>query len=92
MDPNIIARLNTYAEDAAVMALRIEDLEADNRILREMLSVALDAIRDVSAERDSLRARHHHVLDENRRLRASLSLIDREPVVTRTYTRHEARA
>ena len=50
MDPNILARLNAHAEDAAVMALRIEDLEAERDTYREMLSVSLDAIRDLTAD------------------------------------------
>ena len=61
--------LEHFAADEADLLEQIVDLEIENRGLRDVLHVAVDLMRDVSADRDRLRDSHHRLISEFRTFR-----------------------
>ena len=60
--------LSGYADDAARLELRVEDLEADNGVLRELVSVSLEQLAKMTGERTRLRDRIAQLLVQLRRV------------------------
>lgn len=60
------------AADERALLDRIASMEADAAVLRELLSVALERLYAVTAQRDRLREQVHRLASENRRLREQL--------------------
>ena len=67
------AAINAYAEDIVEADARIADLEADNRTLRELLSVALERLAAATSAQSYLRSRVAALLTELRELRCTLT-------------------
>jgi hypothetical protein len=65
----VIAEL---ADSEAALLERVASLESDVVAYRSLALAALDALHDLTVQRDRLREQHHRLLDEYRRLRESI--------------------
>lgn len=57
------------AADEALLRERVAELEGDVVTYRNLLQESLHVLHDVTLDRDRLRERYHHALDELRTLR-----------------------
>lgn len=69
--------IEAFADAERTLLDRVESLEADNDILRELISAALESLYGKTAECDRLRARYHDALDQLKALRLSGSMAAR---------------
>ena len=56
-----------FAFEGAELSARVADLEADVVAYRDLLQTALQALAEVTRERDQLRHRYHDLLSQRRR-------------------------
>lgn len=70
--------IEQLADSEAELLERVAQFEADRDSYRLLAQQAIHMLHDLTQQRDRLRASHHRLLDEYRRLRAQIMRADAE--------------